>query len=314
MNDYNNYLNDTANRPKPPGFESFAEQFKQLGKRNHVNIRLVWMPDQTRFLWGATRRLYAFKRESQHVGWEVGRMESFRGALRFVPRSVHPLTAFRYDVIGAHRLPNGDWVKPKFDYTEVAHPRWAIEEMLNASREKPEHDKHRYEYFSDTNELVDALGEYPLEGKWACIHVIAAHGYVCCKRATEEGRFCYGTGRDPAALDLEEVEARIQARDGRKRVRDNYDFEVERARLVRERMASLQAGEDRQRSKYTAIFGEEVDPWFAMQVRERQKVAPVNRIAAGTKRLRLYDNYGKELPVKESYGNSSSASEPTGAK
>jgi hypothetical protein len=290
------YLNDTANESKPKGFDHIVEAVERLGKQNGTATRLVWMPEVRRFLWGSVRRYYAFKKKAVHIGWEVGRYDEFQGGLIFVKERTVPASAYRLEPGGAHRLHNGKWIKPRFDYDEIAYPRWAIEERLPDS-ERVAHNDNRYEYFADTNEFVDALGEYPKEGKWACIHVVAAHGYICCKRATQEGRFCYGTRRNPTDEDVQEVQQRIQARDSRRRIHSASDFEQEHKRLVKQTMEGMAAGAARQKSLYKDIIGEEIDTVFDMEKIRRQHIEPVNRVESGTKRIRLVDNYGRELPV-----------------
>ncbi len=290
------YINDTVNEPKPKGYEWLEETIRRIGQQNGTATRLVWMPERRQFLWGSIRRYYAYKKKSLHVGWEIGRYDEFQDGLIFVRERTVPAAAYRLEPTGAHRLHGGKWVKPKFDYDEIAHPRWAIEERLPES-EREAHDLNRYEYFPDTNEFVDALGEYPLDGKWACIHVIAAHGGICCRLATSEGRFCYGTRRNPTDEDIQEVQRRIQGRDSRRRIHSPADFEQEHKRLVQETLSQMAAGEARQKALYKDIIGEEIDTVFDMQKIRRQNVTPVNRIEAGATRLRLVDNYGREIPV-----------------
>ena len=292
----NEYINDTVNEPKPKGYEWLEDTIKRIGEQNGTALRLVWMPSCVKYLWGSIRRYYAYKKKATHVGWEVGRMDDFQGGLMFVKEKFVPAAAYRLDPNASHRLSDGRWIKAKFEYDEIAHPRWAIEERLPDS-EREAHNLNRYEYFADTNEFVDALGEYPLDGKWACIHVIAVHGYYCCRQATTEGRFCYGTRRNPSDEDIAEVQQRIQGRDARRRIANASDFEHEYKRLVSERMDSLTAGETRQKALYKDIIGEEIDTVFDMQKIRRQNVNPVNRIEAGATRIRLVDNYGRELPV-----------------
>lgn len=297
MNPYLEYENETSNRPRPAGFEGFAKEIERLGNHNNVRLRLVWAPEVIRFLWGAERRVYAFKQERRHTGWLVGPMEEFNGALIHRPHSLRKPDAFRFSPEGAHRLDNGDWVKPDFRYWEVAHPRFMIEEMLDPGKERPEHERHRYEYLEETNELVDALGPYPQEGKWACIHVIAAHAFICCRNATQRQQFCYGTGRDPGGEDLAEIESRIQARNQRRRVEDHYAFESEFMREYTATMARIKKGQERAKQNYYDILKQEIDPVFSMIGKARSKLPPFNHQKAGVKTVRLLDQHGRELPT-----------------
>jgi hypothetical protein len=297
MNPYTDYLSETSNRPRPARNEDAIKHVSDLGRAQGASIRLVWAPEVTRFLWGAVRRVYAFKKERDHVAWRVGPMVEFKGAWIHRPHSVVPRATFTPSHIGAFRLPNGDWAYPQFDYWEVAHPRWLIEEMLDPAIEGPEHEAHRYEYFSDTNEFVDALGPYPSEGKWACIQVIAAHSGVCCNIANDAGRFCYGTGRDFGQVDEDEIMQRVQERNKRARLTDHHGQDFQRAVTAeyRDLMTKIKESERQQRNLYRDIIGEETDTVFKMMAGERQKVAPVERPKAGFKRVRLLNQYGREI-------------------
>lgn len=297
MNPYTDYLTETTNRPRPAGNEDAIKSVAALGRASGANIRLVWAPEVTKYLWGAIRRVYAFTKKREHVAWRIGPMVEFNGGWIHQPYKTAPKTAFRTDHIGAFRLPNGDWAYPQFDYWEVAHPRWLIEEMLDPMIEGPEHDAHRYEYFPESNEFVDALGPYPAEGKYACIHVVAAHSGICCKLATDRGGFCYGTGRDFGQSDLDEIQSRIYERNKRERLTDTHGEAFRRAVTAEYKsiMSQIKESERQQRNLYRDIIGEETDTVFKMLAIERQKIAPTEKVSSGFKRVRLLNQYGREI-------------------
>jgi hypothetical protein len=299
MNAYTDYENEEINRTRPAGFDDFGREVAALGKAHNVRLRLVWAPDVTRFLWGATRRVYAFKQQRRHIGWLVGPMVEVAGkALTHQPHTVLKPDAFSFSPEGAHLLENGDWAKPDFIYDEVAHPRFMIEEMLDEQRERPEHERHRFEYFVETNELVDALGPYPADGKFACINVIAAHAFICCRNANQKHQFCYGTGRDPGGEDLEDLKQRIQARDERRRLGDHYDYESEFMREYNATMDKIKKGEAQAKQNYYDIFKQELDPVFSMIGKARSKLTPLPREPkAGVTTVKLLDQFGRDLPT-----------------
>jgi hypothetical protein len=125
------------------------------------------------------------------------------------------------------------------------------------------------------------------------------HAFVCCRNANARQQFCYGTGRNPDASDIEEIETRIRARDERRRMGDHYDFESEFLREYNATMAKIKAGQERAKQNYYDIFKQEIMPAINMVAKARSKLSPFKHQKAGVQTVRLLDGFGRELPTKD---------------
>lgn len=198
------------NQQKPSGFDWFAKEVERIGRDSGLSLRLSWSPDVNRFYWGKWHKHYCARQYRKHVGWVKGKYEEIEGRNVFRAVSRHAWNAFpSLSPEGDHFLEDGHWLIADWLYWDVAWPRFVVEKLVDEESERPHHEANRYEYDVETNELVDALGEYPKEGKWKCIYIVAQHWIQCCKEANAEHRLCYGVGRPPVERDVEEVRKAI---------------------------------------------------------------------------------------------------------
>lgn len=257
----------------PPPFRPywFERQIKQLGQDAGTDLRLAWAPDVESFAWGKQRKVYAVCVVREHIGWFVG--DIVHGQFRLILRV--PATHFRgFSPEGMHRTRDGKWIVPDWRETEVALPRWVVEERVDpetctasGETEGEIHKQIRYEWDHERGELVDALGEWPLGGKWATRLVISQHWVECCVKANAEMVMCQGQYRAPNEYDLEEVRKMVFHRDAQPLLRGKNDpaTRMEIARVLRGYNDQLEAGKQRQADRYREIFKNELDPVFGMQ-------------------------------------------------
>jgi hypothetical protein len=261
---------EPENLLRPPGCQRFIKAFQELGKECGVGLRLIWAPEVMKFLWGKPRQRYANWKRRRHVGWFIGSVDEATGQFRM--RERRKWDAFQLSPEADHRLPNGQWLVADWKEWTVAQPRWVIEERLDERKERPAHEAARYEWDPDTLQLIDALGPYPEEGKWACIQVISAHAFVCCKNATANEQLCiWGVGgRDPVDSDIEEVRQRIQARDENAKLRkDGMPTESEWKTEYQQIMDELKEGGERAKENYYEILKDAIVPGLNVVMKER---------------------------------------------
>lgn len=236
---------DPCNQPCPNDAGRFHKEIEKLGQEFNQPLRLVWGPDVYATLWGERRRRYAqsYHAPCEHLrGWWIGKLEEVetdgKKQMLFAPRQKVKADRFTADPHSGFYLPNGDWVQADLDVRLVSEPRWIVEFKL-PDREKHFHNLERYDYESERHverrevydrkkgefvqkeyeyeyqnpfSKVDALGEYPEDGKWGLYIIIAQHWIRCCEKANEAGRLCWGIGRPPNDYDLETIRGDLQAR------------------------------------------------------------------------------------------------------
>lgn len=248
---------DLTNQPSPPRPKWFDDALKNLSRQYGTRVRLVWAPEVERFLWGARRKVYARYQRMKLLGWFQGAYVEVGGRQIFKSHRYHGRKAFpELNERAAHLLENGEWLMPDLHGYQIAWPRWIVELELDRQREKPFHDQERYEWDHETGQMVDALGPYPEEGKWASLFVICQHWVKCCQDANAQGRLCYGVGRAPVEDDLDWVRQWFKDRETEAKLAEpgTLDF----ARQVNREYRSLMDEEKRLDLKRKDLYREMV--------------------------------------------------------
>ena len=261
-----------TDRPAPPGQERFARKVEQLGKDAGTTLRLIWPPDIRGFIWGGIHKLRALGARPELTRWAEHQVIRENGIeqlkfLRYRKPLTYSLAQAREDgcvVVNDHLV-----ALPEMKMVEFCAQRWYVEEkiepqtkLLDGSTEWDSHYQNRFEFDPETLELVDALGEWPKDGKWRPLHVIAHHFILCCEQAHKERRFCWGQGRNPVESDVEYIEKLVDRHNQETKRRGRWEAptradQLEFRRKLRDEMAET----ERKRAElYKEIFMNEMAP------------------------------------------------------